>query len=80
MLDESNCHFRGVGLFCYVYSIFHKILLANTVDPDQTPYYVASDLGLLCLPVNPLRVPIKNWLISIYSLFTVRVGCKLFLS
>ena len=22
--------------------------IANNVDPDQTPHYVASDLGLLC--------------------------------
>ena len=24
-------------------------ILANSVDPDQTPYYVASDRGLHCL-------------------------------
>ena len=33
-----------------------KILLANTVDPDQMPHYVASDLGLHCLPMTLLRV------------------------
>ena len=33
-----------------------KMLLANTVDPDQMPQYVASDLGLHCLPVTLLRV------------------------
>ena len=27
-------------------------LLANTVDPDQTPLYVASSLGLHCLPMT----------------------------
>ena len=69
MLDESNCHFRGVGLFCCVYSIFHKILLANIVEPDQTPHYVVV-----------IYTYLLYWLISIYSLFTVRVGCKLFLS
>ena len=26
-------------------------LLPNTVDPDQMPYYVASDLGLHCFPM-----------------------------
>ena len=31
-------------------------MLANTVDPDQTPHDVASDLGLQCLPVILLRV------------------------
>ena len=27
-------------------------LLANTLKPDQTPHYVASDLGLQCLAMN----------------------------
>ena len=51
MLDESICHFRGVE------SIFlWKILLENTVNPDQMPHHVASDLGLHCLPMALLRV------------------------
>ena len=33
-----------------------KILLAKHVDPDQTPYYVASDLVLHCLLMTLLRV------------------------
>ena len=50
------CHFRG-GLFCYFHSIFDgKNLLANNVDPDQMPHYVASDLGLHCLPMTHLWV------------------------
>ena len=37
------------------YSIFDGIiLLANNVDPDQMPHYVASDLGLHCLPMTLL--------------------------
>ena len=45
------------GLFYGFYSIFDgKILLANNVDPDQMPQYVASDLGLHCLPKILLRV------------------------
>ena len=31
-------------------------MLANNVDPDQMPHYVAFDLGLHCLPKYPLRV------------------------
>ena len=33
-------------------------MLANNVhvDPDQTPYYGASDPGLHCLPMTFLRV------------------------
>ena len=28
------------------------VLNANSVDPGQTPRSVASDLGLLCLPMS----------------------------
>ena len=45
------------GLLCHFYSLVSwKILLANNVEPDQTPHYVASDLGLHCLPMTLLRV------------------------
>ena len=45
------------GQLCPLYSIFDgNALLANSVDPDQMPYYVASDLGLHCLPLSLLRV------------------------
>ena len=37
-----------------------KMMLANTVDPDQTPHNVASDLGLHCLPVTLSGLPGKN--------------------
>ena len=57
MLDKSICYFRAVGsilslLFCFGW----KILLANNVDHDQTQHYVASDLGLHCLPMTLLQV------------------------
>ena len=39
-------------------------MLANTVDPDQTPHNVASDLGLHCLPMTLLRVSRKEWVNS----------------
>ena len=42
-------------LFCSFYSILMEILLANNVDPDQMPNYVASDLGLHCLPMTLSR-------------------------
>ena len=58
MYDEASCHFWGVAsiLSLLFYFFCRKILLANTVDPDQTPQYVASDLGLKCLPVTLLPV------------------------
>ena len=47
MLDESMCHFWDVGsILSFLIYFLWKILLAN--DPDQTPHYVASDLGLHC--------------------------------
>ena len=31
-------------------------MLAKNVGPDETPYYVSSDLGLHCLPMTLLQV------------------------
>ena len=51
--DESICHLGGFGCILSLLSYFlGKILLANTADTDQTPHYVASDLGLHCLPIT----------------------------
>ena len=63
MLDESICHYMGVGsILSLLFYILSKILLAINVGPDQTPHYVASDLGLHCLPMALLRFPGKNGL------------------
>ena len=57
MLDESICYFRGVvSILSPLFYFRWKILLANNVDPDQMPHYVASDLGLHCLPMTLLQV------------------------
>ena len=49
------------GLFCLFYSGFDgKALFANSVDPDQTPHYVASDLGLHCLPMTLFQVSLQE--------------------
>ena len=43
----------SVGLFCRSqYSVF----VTKNVEPDQTPHYVASDLGVHCLPMTLLRM------------------------
>ena len=41
----------ALGLFSrFLFYFLMEILLANNVDPDQMPHYVASDLGLpVCL-------------------------------
>ena len=65
----SSFDILGVsGLFRRFYSIFlRKILLANNVDPDQTPHDVASDLGLHCLSVNLFT----DWLMGgVYDLLS----------
>ena len=50
MLDDSICHFRLVeSILSLLFYFRRKVLLANNVDPDQMPHYVASDLGLHCL-------------------------------
>ena len=42
--------------------IFDQILYANSADPDQKPRYVASDLGLHCLPRFPKRDASLIWI------------------
>ena len=39
----------GLHVFCHCYSIS---FYGNSVSPDQTPHYMASDLGLQCLPMT----------------------------
>ena len=57
MLDRSICHFRGaMFVLSLLFYFLLKVVLANTVDPDQTSRYVASDLGLHSLPMTLLRV------------------------
>ena len=41
------------------------ILLANGGDPDQMPNFVASDLGLHCLPMSHQKEARLIWLILI---------------
>ena len=55
MLHEYICHFRGVRSIV-TDSIFDGKCVAYNVDPDQMPHYVASDLGLHCLPKTHLWV------------------------
>ena len=69
MLDKSICHFSGVAstLSLLFYSLW-KILLAQTVDPDQMPHYVVSDLSLHCLPMTFLTG------------FQIRMGVKFYVN
>ena len=40
----------------------------QTVEPDQTPCSVMSDLGLLCLPIALLGVSRLQWFTVFYEL------------
>ena len=63
---------RVSGLFVAFILFWWKILLANNVDPDQTPHFVASDLGLHCLTFDTFTgFPGKTGLIS----FVCRLLC-----
>ena len=44
------------SVLSFLFYFLWKILLASTVDPDQMPHYVASDLGLHCLAMTLLQV------------------------
>ena len=42
-----------------------SVINVNSVDPDQTPHSVASDLGLYCFQVTILGVSLLKWLIHV---------------
>ena len=42
------------------------IFNANSIDPDQTPRSVASDLGRHCLPMSPLWDAGHKWFNMIF--------------
>ena len=52
------------SLFAAFILFVMEILLANIVDPDQTPYDMASGVGLHCLPMTFYGFPGKNGLIN----------------
>ena len=60
-LDRS-ISYMGIGVSLSL-SCFEETfeLSANSVYPDQTPRYVASDLGLHCLPMSNLCDAWLKW-------------------
>ena len=53
-----------LGLFCHFLFLMEKSVSKHfySVDPDQMPHYVASDLGLHCLLMTFLRVSGQEWI------------------
>ena len=39
------------GIF-HFFKFQYAVLWANSENPDQSPHFVASDLGLHCMPLN----------------------------
>ena len=69
MLDMSIYYFMEVGSILFLlFSFFRQILYTNAVYPDQMPLYVASDLGLHCLPMTFLWVSRYEWVKKVTSL------------
>ena len=55
MLDKPICHIWGVeSIFSFILFMMEKPV-SNSVDPDQMPHCVDSDLGLNFLPMTFLR-------------------------
>ena len=61
-LDQSISVLRVVGLyFSFLFNFRYNFLQANSGDPDQMPHYVASDLGLYCLPMSHKKDAMLIW-------------------
>ena len=53
------------------------VLNANSVDPDQTPRYAASDLGLHCFPMSllwdaRLKRGIQDWTANVKVTYNLK--------
>ena len=59
-IGSVHFHFKG----CWVVFFIFIILKANSGDPDQTPHYVVSDLGLHCLPMSHKKDARLIWIKS----------------
>ena len=57
---QCQAYFKQVCISTLNVRQNHRI--TNSVDPDQMPHYVASDLDLHCLSVTFYRFPGKNGL------------------
>ena len=50
LLDESISDFRGIWcIFFHFYFISSRNSCKQSLDPDQTPHFAVSDLGLHCI-------------------------------
>ena len=69
-LKMSILNFRGVSLYFFQILLeLFNILLANSEDPDQTPHYAVSDMGLHCLPMSHKKDARHIWVKCMKNLF-----------
>ena len=60
-----------MSILLLLFYFWWKILVATNLDPDQMPHYVASELGLHCLPVTLLPISREEWVKSNIILFNI---------
>ena len=71
-LDRSISYIRGVWFLLLSYFVEFSEVNANHVDPDQTSWSVASDLGLHSLPVSLLWDTRIKWVNGFLTEFSSR--------
>ena len=70
-MDKFISYIRGLSGWFLLLSCLVEIyeLNANSVDPDQMSQNAASDLGLYCLPVFLLCLPVSFYgMLGLYGL------------
>ena len=87
-LDESTFIFRGIrSNFSFLFHFSMKIKTANRIAPDRTPRFVASHLGLFCLPMsNKKEVFVKSVSSALnrststtcFEISNICVGCRFY--
>ena len=61
-LDRSIFNSRVSGYFLFLLCFTEiPVFNANSIDTNQMPHSVASDLGLYCLPITLLVVSRPKW-------------------
>ena len=54
--------------FSFLFKFSKKTIQANSGDPDQTPHFVASDLGLHYLPMSHKKDAMHIWVKNAFIL------------
>ena len=74
LLEQSVSVLRDVRWYFSFLFKFYKIMQANSGDPDQTPHYVVSDLGLCYLPMSHIKDARHIWVKMQLFSYLIRVA------